>query len=61
MALPFDADDVLFSFKVYLDEQVHSPHRDLLLISDKPIKVDKLDLHATLHFPCSLRSSGAPL
>jgi peptide/nickel transport system substrate-binding protein len=40
---PFDADDVIFSFKVYLDEKVHSPHRDLLMVSDKPIQVRKLD------------------
>jgi peptide/nickel transport system substrate-binding protein len=42
---PFDADDVLFSFKVYLDEQVHSSQRDLLIISGKPLKVEKLDAH----------------
>ncbi|HKT50417.1 MAG TPA: ABC transporter substrate-binding protein [Candidatus Angelobacter sp.] len=41
--VPFDADDVIFSFKVYLDEKVHSPHRDLLMVGDKPIKVEKLD------------------
>jgi peptide/nickel transport system substrate-binding protein len=41
----FDADDVLFSFKVYLDEQVHSPQRDLLMISGKPITVQKLDAY----------------
>jgi peptide/nickel transport system substrate-binding protein len=40
---PFDADDVLFSFKVYLDEQVHSPQRDLLIISGKPITLSKID------------------
>ncbi|MGE5323924.1 MAG: ABC transporter substrate-binding protein [Actinomycetota bacterium] len=40
---PFDADDVIFSFKVYLDEKVHSPHRDLLMIANKPIRVEKLD------------------
>lgn len=39
----FDADDVVFSFRVYLDEKVHSPHRDLLMIGDKPIQVEKLD------------------
>lgn len=39
---PFDADDVVFSFQVYLDEKVHSPQRDLLLIGDKPIQVRKL-------------------
>ena len=42
---PFDADDVLFSFKVYLDEQVHSPQRDLLIISGKPIMLEKLDAY----------------
>jgi peptide/nickel transport system substrate-binding protein len=39
---PFDADDVLFSFKVYLDEKVHSPQRDLLQVAGKPIQVRKL-------------------
>ncbi len=42
---PFDADDVLFSFKVYLDEQVHSSQRDLLLIQGKPISVEKVDAY----------------
>jgi peptide/nickel transport system substrate-binding protein len=39
---PFDADDVMFSFKVYLDEKVHSPQRDLLQVGGKPIQVRKL-------------------
>jgi peptide/nickel transport system substrate-binding protein len=39
---PFDADDVVFSFKVYLDEKVHSPQRDLLQVGGKPIQVRKL-------------------
>ena len=39
---PFDADDVLFSYKVYLDEKVHSPQRDLLEVGGKPIQVRKL-------------------
>jgi peptide/nickel transport system substrate-binding protein len=42
---PFDADDVLFSFNVYLDEQVRSSQRDLLIISGKPLKVEKLDAY----------------
>jgi peptide/nickel transport system substrate-binding protein len=42
---PFDADDVLFSFKVYLDEQVHSSQRDLLIISGKPITLQKIDAY----------------
>ena len=40
---PFDADDVVFTFKLYLDEKVHSPQRDLLVISGKPISVTKID------------------
>jgi peptide/nickel transport system substrate-binding protein len=40
---PFDADDVVFSFEVYLDEQIHSPQRDLLIVGGKPIAVQKLD------------------
>jgi peptide/nickel transport system substrate-binding protein len=40
---PFDADDVLFSFSVYMDEAVDSPQRDLLIIDGKPILVTKLD------------------
>lgn len=39
---PFDADDVVFSFKVYLDEKVHSPQRDLLQVAGKPIQVRKV-------------------
>ncbi|HKD80503.1 MAG TPA: ABC transporter substrate-binding protein [Candidatus Angelobacter sp.] len=41
--VPFDADDVLFSFKVYMDEKVGSPQRDLLTINNKPMTVEKLD------------------
>jgi peptide/nickel transport system substrate-binding protein len=40
---PFDADDVLFSFTVYMDEKVDSPQRDLLIMDGKPIIVTKLD------------------
>ena len=43
---PFDADDVVFSFKVYLDEKVHSPQRDLLLVSGQPMTVEKLDAYS---------------
>lgn len=42
---PFDADDVLFTFQVYLDEQLHSPQRDLLVVGGKPIAVQKIDSH----------------
>jgi peptide/nickel transport system substrate-binding protein len=40
---PFDADDVVFSFNVYMDEAVDSPQRDLLIIDGKPIAVSKID------------------
>src|SRR5689334_20455325 len=40
---PMDADDVLFSFRVYLDENTHAPQRDLLIVGGKPITVRKLD------------------
>jgi peptide/nickel transport system substrate-binding protein len=39
---PFDADDVVFSFQVYLDEKVRSPQRDLLILDGKPVVVRKL-------------------
>lgn len=42
---PFDADDVVFSFHVYLDENVHSPQRDLLVVGDQPLAVEKLDAY----------------
>jgi peptide/nickel transport system substrate-binding protein len=42
---PFDADDVVFSFDVYMDEAVDSPQRDLLIIDGKPIAVTKLDAY----------------
>lgn len=40
---PLDADDVIFSFQLYLDEKVNSPQRDLLVIGGKPVVVTKLD------------------
>ena len=42
---PFDASDVIFSYNVYMDEQVHSPVRDLLIIGGKPIRLEKLDAY----------------
>ncbi len=45
---PLDADDVLFSFRLYLDENVHAPQRDLLIVGGKPIAVRKLDSHTLL-------------
>ncbi len=40
---PFDADDVVFTFQCYLDERIHSPQRDLLVISGSPISAQKID------------------
>jgi peptide/nickel transport system substrate-binding protein len=40
---PFSADDVIFSFHVYLDEKVDSSQRDLLVVAGKPIIVAKVD------------------
>ncbi|HEX3118867.1 MAG TPA: ABC transporter substrate-binding protein, partial [Candidatus Acidoferrum sp.] len=40
---PFTADDVIFTFQLYLDESLSSPQRDLLVIDNKPIAVKKID------------------
>jgi peptide/nickel transport system substrate-binding protein len=40
---PLDADDVVFSFRVYLDEKVNAPQRDSLLVGETPITVRKVD------------------
>jgi peptide/nickel transport system substrate-binding protein len=42
---PLDADDVVFSFQVYLDEKIDSPQRDLLVVGGKPITVQKIDAY----------------
>ena len=47
-----DADDVLFTFQVYLDENVDSPQRDLLIVGGKPIQVTKIDSY-TVRFDLS--------
>jgi peptide/nickel transport system substrate-binding protein len=46
---PFTADDVSFSWSLYLDEAIHSPQRDLLMIDGKPIQAVKKD-DATVEF-----------
>ena len=46
---PFTARDVLFSFRVYLDEKVHAPQRDLLIVGGKPIQIEQVDPY-TLQF-----------
>ena len=42
---PFNADDVIFSFQVYLDEKINSSQRDLLVVGGKPIVVIKVDAY----------------
>lgn len=42
---PFTADDVIFSFQVYLDEKVDSPNRDLLIVGGKPLAFTKVDAY----------------
>ena len=40
---PMDADDVVFTFDVLLDEKIGSSQRDLLIIGGKPIAVRKVN------------------
>jgi peptide/nickel transport system substrate-binding protein len=43
---PFTAEDVVFSFLLYMDEKIDSPQRDLLMIDGKPMTVTKLGPYA---------------
>src|SRR5712671_3234485 len=48
---PLDAEDVLFTLRVYLDEGVHAPQRDLLIVGGKPITVSKINAQTLVfHF-----------
>jgi peptide/nickel transport system substrate-binding protein len=48
---PLDAEDVLFTLRVYLDERVHAPQRDLLVVGGKPITVSKINAQTLVfHF-----------
>ncbi len=40
---PATADDVVFSFQVYLDEKLQSPQRDLLIVGGQPIQARRID------------------
>ncbi len=42
---PFDADDVIFTFQVYLDEKIDSPQRNLWILEGRPVRVRKLDAY----------------
>jgi peptide/nickel transport system substrate-binding protein len=39
----FDADDVVFTFRVLLDERTGAPQRELLIVGGQPIRVSKVD------------------
>src|SRR5215469_6681343 len=45
---PFDADDVLFTFQVYLDEKIQAPQRNLMFIDGKPVSVSKKDAYTVV-------------
>jgi peptide/nickel transport system substrate-binding protein len=45
---PVDIEDVLFSFRVYLDEAVHATQRDLLIVGGKAIAVRKVDAQSVV-------------
>jgi peptide/nickel transport system substrate-binding protein len=55
---PFNADDVIFSFRAYLDEKIHSTQRDLLIIGGKPLSVVKIDAY-TVRFDMALPYAAA--
>src|SRR5205085_9671783 len=42
---PFDADDVVFTFRATLHECVHSAQRELLLLEGRPVGVRKVDAY----------------
>jgi peptide/nickel transport system substrate-binding protein len=45
---PFDADDVVFTFRAYLDQRIHAPQRDFLIIRGRPISVQRLDPYTVI-------------
>ena len=57
---PLDADDVVFSFNIYLDERIHSPVRDVLVVGGQPIAVKKVErLHRDIQFIPPIRGGRA--
>ncbi|MEE8368307.1 MAG: ABC transporter substrate-binding protein [Thermoanaerobaculia bacterium] len=44
-----DAADVLFSYQLFLDEELGSPYRALLMVNGKPLEVQEID-HSTIEF-----------
>ena len=58
---PFDADDVIFSFGVYLDEASGYAGRDLLLVGSQPIEARKLDSHTVEFHLAEAAAAGSRL
>jgi len=42
---PLDADDILFTWQVYLDEKIGSPQRNLWILDGRPVVVRKIDAY----------------
>jgi peptide/nickel transport system substrate-binding protein len=58
---PLEADDVVFTFQVYLDENVHAPQRDLLVVGGKPIAVRKVDAQTVVFHLAKTYGAGERL
>jgi peptide/nickel transport system substrate-binding protein len=58
---PLDADDVLFTFRVYLDENVHATQRDQLIVGGKPIVARKVDAQTMVFQLAKTYGSGERL
>jgi peptide/nickel transport system substrate-binding protein len=59
--VPFDSDDVVFSFKVYLDEKLHAPQRDQFIVGGSPVEVRKVDPHSVAFDFASSRAGAERL
>jgi peptide/nickel transport system substrate-binding protein len=55
---PMDADDVIFTFQVRLDEKIRSAQRDLLAINGTPIQIVKVDQY-TVRFRLPIAYAAA--
>ncbi len=45
---PLDADDIVFTFQMYLDEKLSSPQRDLLIVGGEELRVRKVDTYTVV-------------
>jgi peptide/nickel transport system substrate-binding protein len=55
---PFNADDVMFTFRAHLDERVHSPQREILSVGGQPITLHEIDSY-TVVFDLAQPYAGA--